>query len=122
MRLTWKDALATVVAGVNVTIYVAFTQGADLPVIGDVRGAAGAILLLGLVGGCALGAVPGEYKGLYVGVMSTAGGVALLAGLFALVLASEVALAVLFFCTIALWLVATLRHAFVSGDKTEVLK
>jgi hypothetical protein len=54
MRLTWKDALATVVAGVNVAIYVAATQGADLPVVGDVRGAAGAIVLLGLVGGCAL--------------------------------------------------------------------
>ncbi|GAA3167169.1 MULTISPECIES: hypothetical protein [Nonomuraea] len=54
MRLTWKDALTTVVAGVNVAIYVAATQGADLPVVGDVRGAAGAIVLLGLVGGCAL--------------------------------------------------------------------
>ncbi|MEV6156603.1 hypothetical protein AB0L53_40285 [Nonomuraea sp. NPDC052129] len=51
MRLTWKDALATVVAAANVAIYVAFTQGADVPVIDGVRGAAGAILLLGMVGG-----------------------------------------------------------------------
>ncbi|WP_262379992.1 hypothetical protein [Nonomuraea sp. PA05] len=124
MRLTWKDALATVVAGVNIAIYVAFTQGADLPIIGSVRGAAGAILLLGVVGGCALGSAPEEHernRGLYVGVMSTLGGIALLAGVLALIMASELALAVLFFSTIALWFIATLRHASASA-KAEALK
>ena len=29
MSLTWKDALATAVAGVNIAIHVAFTQGTD---------------------------------------------------------------------------------------------
>lgn len=62
MRLTWKEALATVVAGANVAIYVAFIQGADVPVINSVRGAAGATLVLGLVGGCALGSA-GEDMG-----------------------------------------------------------
>ncbi|SEH03999.1 hypothetical protein SAMN05444920_1522 [Nonomuraea solani] len=38
MRLTWKDALATVAAGANVAIYVAFTQGADVPIIDSDRG------------------------------------------------------------------------------------
>ncbi|MEV0831075.1 hypothetical protein [Nonomuraea rubra] len=62
MRLTWKDTLATVAAGVNVAVYVAFTQGADLPIVGDVRGATGTILLLGLVGGCMLSAAPEAYE------------------------------------------------------------
>ncbi|MEU7864011.1 hypothetical protein [Nonomuraea sp. NPDC049141] len=112
MRLTWKDALATVVAAANVAIYVAFTQGADVPVIDGVRGAAGAILLLGMVGGCGLSAADVyEHKGPYMGVASTLGGIALLAGVIALITAAKPALAVLFYATIALWFIATVRHA-----------
>ena len=29
MSLTWKDALATAVAGVNIAIHITFTQGTD---------------------------------------------------------------------------------------------
>ncbi|MFI9846665.1 hypothetical protein ACIHFD_57260 [Nonomuraea sp. NPDC051941] len=124
MRLTWKDALATVVASTNIAIYVAFTQGADLPVIGSVRGAAGAILLLGMVGGCALSTVGEEFMGrggAYLCLTSTLGGVALIAGVLALITASELALAVLFYATIALWVMATVRHASMPS-KTETLK
>ncbi|MFI7707451.1 hypothetical protein [Nonomuraea sp. NPDC049480] len=124
MRLTWKDALATVVVGVNVAIYAAFIQGADVPVISGVRGATAAILLLGLVGGCALGS-PGDMsagKGrLYTGVAGTLGGIAFLAGVLGLIAASELALAVLFYATIALWLMATVRHAF-TPSKVEELR
>ncbi|UBU18262.1 hypothetical protein [Nonomuraea gerenzanensis] len=123
MRLTWKDALATAVAGANVAIYAAFTTGTDLAIIDSVRGASGAILLLGLAGGCALSAPPEEYRHLswYAGVMSTLGGLALLAGALGLIMASELALTVLFSSTIALWLIATLRHALAPA-KTEVLR
>ncbi|MGW3353012.1 hypothetical protein ACWDA3_57810 [Nonomuraea rubra] len=123
MRLTWKDALATVAAGVNVAVYVAFTQGADTPIIGDVRGATGTILLLGLVGGCMLSAAPETYerKGPYMVVASTLGGIALLAGVTGLITAAELALAVLFYATMALWLMATVRHALAPA-KTEALK
>ncbi|GAA2216197.1 hypothetical protein GCM10009850_116660 [Nonomuraea monospora] len=123
MRLTWKDALATVAAGVNVAVYVAFTQGADVPIVDSVRGATGTILLLGLVGGCMLSAAPEEYerKGSYMAVASALGGIALLAGVVGLIAASELALAVLFYATIALWLMATVRHALAPA-KTEVLR
>ncbi|GII06012.1 hypothetical protein [Planobispora takensis] len=118
MRLTWKDAVATAVAGVNVAVYAAFLQGADLPVISGVRGATATILVLGLVGGCALSAADELYGGertpatrLFTVVASLLGVTALVAGIIGLVAASEVALAVLFYATIALWLISTLRHA-----------
>ncbi|QYC41834.1 hypothetical protein Nocox_21140 [Nonomuraea coxensis DSM 45129] len=123
MRLTWKDALATVAAGVNVAVYVAFTQGADLPIVDSVRGTTGTILLLGVVGGCMLGAAPETFQrgGLYRGVAGTLGVVALLSGVIALITAGEFALAVLFYTTIALWLMATVRHAFTPA-RTPALK
>jgi hypothetical protein len=120
MRLTWKDALATVVAGVNVAVYVAFTQGADVPVIDSVRGASGTILLLGIMGGCALSAAS-ESEGLYLRLAGALGVIALFAGLAGVILASELALAVLFYATIALWLAATVRHAL-AGPRVEATK
>ncbi|HEX4811398.1 MAG TPA: hypothetical protein VFV66_01405 [Nonomuraea sp.] len=123
MRLTWKDALATVAAGVNVAVYIAFTQGTNLPIVDNVRGATGTILLLGLVGGCMLSAAPEAYErqGPYAVVASTLGGIALLAGVIGLITAAELALAVLFYATIALWLMSTVRHALAPA-KTEALK
>ncbi|MFI9846621.1 hypothetical protein ACIHFD_57035 [Nonomuraea sp. NPDC051941] len=121
MRLTWKDALATVVAGTNIAIYVAFTQGVDVPFIDSVRGAAGAILLLGIVGGCALSSVGEEYMGRggpYLHLASALGSIALITGGLVLIAGSELALALLFYATIALWLMATIRHVL-SPSKTE---
>ncbi|MCK2216120.1 hypothetical protein MF672_020290 [Actinomadura sp. ATCC 31491] len=120
MRLTWKDALATVAAAADVAVYVVFTRGADVWFFNDVRGAAATILVLGLVGGCALSSLAEEFQGRtgYVAVASAIGALALIAGVVALVAASEFALAVLFWSTIALWLVATVRHAFMPGSKT----
>ncbi|NJP96070.1 hypothetical protein HCN51_42680 [Nonomuraea sp. FMUSA5-5] len=123
MRLTWKDALATGVAGANVAVYVAFTQGADVPIIDSVRGATATILLLGLVGGCSLSAAADAYerKGPYMIVATTTGGIALVAGVTGLIVGSELALAVLFYATMALWLMATVRHAIMPAE-TEVLR
>ncbi|GIH96298.1 hypothetical protein ACFFMN_39255 [Planobispora siamensis] len=118
MRLTWKDAVATVVAGVIVAVYVAFLQGVDMAIISSVRGVATTILVLGFVGGCALSSADELYAGrrtpmtqLFTAVASLLGVTALVAGIIALAAESEVALAVLFAATIALWFVSTLRHA-----------
>ncbi|MEV0354304.1 hypothetical protein AB0H88_51920 [Nonomuraea sp. NPDC050680] len=102
----------------NVAIYVAFLQGADLPIVGSVRGATGAILLLGMVGGCALSA-PSQTRRLYMGIASTLGIIALAAGVVGLIMGSELLLAMLFSATVALWLIATVRHAF-GTRKVEV--
>lgn len=119
MRLTWKDALVTLFTGAIVAVYVAFLLQAGWPLIESVRGAAGAILVLGTVGGCALGAVGNQYGKMMtagartlVGLATVLGVVALGAGVYALVTASTVALAVLFGATVALWATATARHAF----------
>ncbi|WP_171074763.1 hypothetical protein [Nonomuraea basaltis] len=49
------------------------------------------------------------------------GGVALVAGVAGLITAGELALAVLFYAAIALWLMATVRHAFAPFN-AEALK
>jgi hypothetical protein len=119
MRLTWKDAVATVFTAGIVAIYIAFLLDLGWPLIASVRGTTAALLVLGAVGGCALGTVGAQYgKNLQpvartlVVIATVLGVVALGAGIYALITASEVALAVLFGAIVALWLTATVRHAF----------
>lgn len=119
MKLTWKDAVATVAMAAIVAVYVAFLREAGWPLIASARGTTAAIMIFGAVGGCAMGTAGDLYGRVqttaartFVVVASTLGVGALVAGVTALVTASELALAVLFAATAALWLMATLRHAF----------
>ncbi|MET9342909.1 hypothetical protein [Nonomuraea sp. NPDC003804] len=117
MGLTWKDAGATALAGANVAVYAAFLSGAQMPVVRTVGGTAATIVLLGLLGGCALGR--GDLGArprspailLYTVVARVLGVVALLSTAMVLVTASELALATLFIATMALWLGARVRNA-----------
>ena len=115
MRLTWKDAVSTVFMAAIVVIYVAFLNSTTAWLISSARGTAGAVLVLGMVGGCGMSAAAGQYqdKGAraYTSVASVLGATALVAGVIALITASTVALAILVVITLALWLVATVRHA-----------
>ncbi|GAA4039002.1 hypothetical protein [Nonomuraea soli] len=110
MRLTWKDAVATISAAAVVAVYVMFLTGADVPIVDSVRGATGTILFLGMVGGCAMSRadVP---KGAYTVLTGMLGTVALLAAAVALIADAEIALLVFVVATLALWAVATVRHA-----------
>ncbi len=56
MRLTWKDAVTTLFMGAIVAVYVAFLNGTNLWLISSARGTTAAVMILGLVGGCALSA------------------------------------------------------------------
>jgi hypothetical protein len=119
MRLTWKDAVATICMAATVAVYVALLQGAGWPLVASVRGTTAAILIIGAVGGCAMGAADELYGKvrtpslrMFVVIASILGVGALVAGVIALVTATELALAVLFAATAALWLMATLRHVF----------
>ncbi|MFI6317630.1 hypothetical protein ACIBG8_08925 [Nonomuraea sp. NPDC050556] len=122
MRLTWKDGVATAFMAAMTAVYVMFLQGTDWPIIDSVRGAAGTILVLGMVGGCAMSR--GDLyekpmttvKRFFVAIATVLGVTALAGAVIALITASEVALGVFFFATAALWLVATLRHAFITTD------
>ena len=115
MRLTWKDAVSTVFMAAIVVIYVAFLNSTTAWLISSARGTAAAVLVLGMVGGCAMSAA-GQYQGTqawaYTSFASVLGAIALVAGVIALITASTAALAVLVVATLALWLAATVRHAF----------
>jgi hypothetical protein len=118
MRLTWKDAVATLAVGGIVAVYVAFLTGTSAWLISTARGTTTAVLVLGLAGGCALGGLAGAYTGpksptglAFTQMASDLGMVALAAAIVGLITGGAAALAVLVAATIALWLVATARHA-----------
>jgi hypothetical protein len=119
MMLTWKDAVTTLFMGAIVAVYLAFLNGTNLWLISSARGTTAAVLALGVVGGCALGGVgetmsgtksPGTRALLTLAFLL--GLTALVAGVVGLITGGTTALAVLFAATVALWLTATVRHAF----------
>jgi hypothetical protein len=118
MKLTGKDLAATLFTGLVVAVYVAFLQGATLPVITSVRGTAAAVLAIGWLGGCALSGTADLYASAQKSSVAATVGltmmgvVALLAAVVALATASQAALAVLVAATVMLWVAATLRHLF----------
>jgi hypothetical protein len=118
MRLTWKDAVSTVFMAAIVVIYVAFLNSTTAWLISSARGTAAAVLVLGMVGGCGMSAAAEQYQGkrawAYTSFASVLGATALVAGVIALITASTAALAILVVVTLALWLLATARHAFTS--------
>ncbi len=117
MRLTWKDAVATLVVGGIVAMYVAFLNGTSVWLISSARGTTTAVLVLGFAGGCALGRLAEAYTGAktrtalaFTQMATDLGMVALAAAIVGLITGGAAALAVLVAATIALWLVATVRH------------
>ena len=119
MRLTWKDAVATLFTALIVACYFAYALHAGWPLLGSVRGTAGVLMVFGVFGGCALGTAGERYDKtlrpaarMLVAIATGLGVIALGAGIYALVTASEIALAILFAASVALWLTATVRHAF----------
>ncbi len=119
MMLTWKDGVTTLFMGAIVAVYATFLHGTSLWLISSARGTTAEVMVLGIIGGCALGAVGDLYTGtrsrpthVFVAIATTLGVIALAAGVIGLITASTAALAVLVAATIALWLTATIRHAF----------
>jgi hypothetical protein len=116
MRLTWKDAVSTVFMAAIVVIYIAFLNSTSAWLISSARGTATAVLVLGVVGGCAMGAAADLFQAKrawgYTTLASLLGAAALAAAVTALITASTIALGILVVATLALWMVATLRHSF----------
>ena len=109
MRLTWRDGIATLLTAAAVAIFWALQAGFSLPLVASVRGAAAAILLIG-VGTCAIGARMYERGRLYT-TLGFLGTVAFFAGLVAIIWARESALAVESSVIVFLWAATTIRHA-----------
>lgn len=126
MQLTGKDAVTTLFTGVIVAVFVAYLRGADLLLISSTRGTTAAVLIPGVVGGCALGAA-GEAYGeqaqkratrIFIAAANAVGVIALIAVVAGLVFDSEIALAILVAATLGLWVIATSRHAFTIPPRT----
>jgi hypothetical protein len=113
MRLTWKDAVATVLTGSIVTLYIAYLEGAALPLVAGPRVLAAVALVVGLAG-CAVGGTgmttdrPANWA---VRVAALLGAVAFIVGLIAMITGSHAMLATLIGVIVTLWLLATARHA-----------
>ena len=135
MRLTWRDAATTLFMAAVVAIYILHLNGTDGWLVSSTRETAAAIFVLGMFGGCVLGADSDVFQTdrtprtkLYAVLASLIGFTALAAGIAAVITGSGVALAILFGATMALWVLSTVRHAFtkprppaLSRDTHEVI-
>jgi hypothetical protein len=120
MRLTWRDGLATLLVAAAAVLYTLWATGALMPGV-PTRWMTVIAFALGVAACTAnqrqLGQVYGATRegprpsGLYTSLATALGVVMLAAGILAFVLASEALLATLVAAMIALWLIATARHA-----------
>ncbi len=113
MKLTWKDALSTVLVLAGLAIALSVTGGWNWPLIGGVREAIVALAVAGLAS-CLLG-TPLErwYYTDPFGLLTVAIVVLVLivATIGGLIFATQQYLVLLMIVTGMLWLFATLRHA-----------
>ena len=108
MTLTRKDAAAAALTTLAVLVFLATHEGWGVPLVGDSRrSAAGAILLVGVLT-CGLGS-PGKDRA--TKVLAMLGIAAFALGVLALATGSLTLLSLLVVDMVALWAVATLRHA-----------
>lgn len=119
MRLTRRDAATAPFMAAVVGVYLAHSSGASGWLVSSTRETGAAIFVLGMFGGCALGGDAAVMRTdrthavqLYAVLASWLGFIALAAGIATVLTESGAALAILFGATMALWVLATLRHAF----------
>jgi hypothetical protein len=112
MRLTWRDGVATVMAGLVVAVALAVTRSWDWPMLGSYRAGVGA---LGVIGWsmCIFGSsrTKASFRGPFVVFASALGGLALVLVTVGLVTGTETPFLLLAVVIEILWLSTTLRHA-----------
>ena len=122
MHLTRNDLVATL-AAIGVTLVTLAVIGEwGWPLLGSVRTGAAAVLLLSM-GMCAAGnasAGTPSMRDPYVRFMAVAGVAILVAAVVAIVTASETWLVVETALVLVMWLVSTVRHAFVAPRPAAV--
>ena len=112
MRLTWRDAITTLLVIAVVVVYYAYVNGTDLPIIDDVRGA---LLVMGAagLGTCIVGGSSGYVgRNSYTTLMSILGIVAFAVIAFGLITAAEWTLTVLGIDIVLMWGAALLYRLF----------
>jgi hypothetical protein len=116
MRLTWRDGVATVLAGLVVAVALAVTRSWDWPLLGPYRAGVAA---LGAIGWsmCILGGprTASSFKGPFVVFASALGGLALLLVIVGLVTGTQGPFIWLAVDIEVLWATTTLHHADSAG-------
>ena len=117
MKLSYKDAITTVLAALVVAVTLAVTEGWAWPMLGSTRAGIVAVGILG-VAMCSIGTRSEDmatkdafvhHPGMIVG--SALGAVALVLLIAGLIAGSEALLVALASVLLLLWAVATIRHA-----------
>jgi len=120
MKLTYRDAITTVLATLVVAVTVAVTQGWEWPLLGSARAGIVAVGILGIAM-CSIGTRSEDmatkeafshHPGMIVG--SALGAVALLLLIAGLIVGTETMLITISGVLVLLWAVATIRHAATS--------
>jgi len=119
MRLSWRDALATLLVAVALAVYAAWALGVRLPGFMTGGAVAATVLALGIMAS-ASAVVPGfaellHGSRLYLVMTSGLGLIALVAGMLALIAGEGAALTALVLATVAMWAMATARHTVLAG-------
>ena len=106
MTLTRKDTIATGLVGLTVLAFLATHEGWNIPLIGDSRRWAAAVILLLGVAACAAGA-----RRVTSTLFSVLGGAAFVLGVLALITGSLTPLSLLVADMVVMWAITTIRHA-----------
>ncbi|MGE5225716.1 MAG: hypothetical protein ACM3OO_02465 [Planctomycetaceae bacterium] len=122
MRLTWRDALATVFVVAAALVYALWLAEVEVFGLSSPRAVGIVVMVLGLaasVTAVVYGVGAGLLKAskVYLAVTSVIGLVALIAGIAVLANEDETMLATLVIATAVLWLMATVRHVLIAGDR-----
>jgi hypothetical protein len=118
MLMIWRDRIASTAVAIAVLVYVLWLLMADVPAESGIRLMVATVLVLGFVAS-AIAVVPGfgeliHGSRTYLAVASLLGLVALAAAVVAFVNASTTMLAVLVVATVAMWVMASVRHVTAS--------
>ncbi len=124
MRLTLRDAAATLLVAAAAGLYWGFRTGVDVPLVSGPRVLAVALFGLG-VSACALGgggvvpAADGSAETAWTRTFGVHGAVAFVLMLLVLFTANTGLLAALAGLVVLLWLVATVRHAIMPAERSR---
>lgn len=113
MSLGNRDILPTIVAAISVYVGVLIARGVTLPVIHSQRWALIILLGLGMVTCASSGLQHPDWKNAYIIIASIIGGLALVVAIIGLIKPSAMIVGVLAWIIVALWAMATARHAMV---------
>jgi len=111
MRLTWRDAVATIMTAAVGAIYIAFLAGAYLPLLSGPRALAAAVFVVGMttciIGSADIGSQPTGWSS----VAGVLGLTALIAAIATVITGGTFGLTVLVAAIVGLWALTTIHHA-----------